>query len=214
FLTKSEGDLEKLKKMLAGWFDDYMDRASGWYKQKQRNKLYFFGFLVAITLNVDSLHLVKMISLDDNLRNNLVQSADKLANQYHLLSDSARQKTEELAKILKTAYPDSTLKNKEGKLLLKPLKKFLSSKIKDSTAQAGLAKLDSLILADSLSQEYQQRANRVLNVATSLNIPIGWDEASAPLSWTKKATPLSHQAKEIKAGNQNELMDYLDRRNQ
>ena len=214
FLTKSEGDVGNLKKMLASWFDDYMDRASGWYKQKQRNKLYFFGFLVAIALNVDSLHLVKMISLDDNLRNNLVQSADQLADQYDTLSDSARQKTDELEKILTMAFSDSTLKNEEGKLLLEPLKKFLANKVKDSTAKAGLLKLDSLIMADSISREYQQRANRILNVATSLNIPIGWDEASAPLSWLSKPTRLSHQAKEIKAVNQNELMDYLDRRNQ
>ncbi|HEY8937692.1 MAG TPA: hypothetical protein VIM65_20840, partial [Cyclobacteriaceae bacterium] len=213
FLMKCDNDQEKLKRMLAGWFDDYMDRVSGWFKQQQRNKLYVFGFIVAIALNVDSLHLIKMISLDDVLRNNLVASANDIANQYNTLSDSAKQKTSELEGAVTNAFPQSTLRDNNNQLTLKPLIDSLISK-HDSTSIIILAKLDSLVRTDSLTAAYQRRADRILNVATSLNIPIGWNKSSAPLSWRNKHDNLTHHPEQIKVTQQNQLIDYLDKRNQ
>ena len=214
FLMKCDNDPEKLKKMLASWFDDYMDRASGWFKSKQRTKLYVFGFIVAIVLNVDSLHLVKMISLDDALRTNLVESAGELANQYNTLADSSKQKTSELEDVVSKAFPKSALRDDNKQLTLKPLINSLAPR-HDSASRKLLAKLDSLAHADSITVAYQQRANRILNVATSLNIPIGWNESSAPLSWKKnKHDDLTHHPEQIKTGNQNQLIDYLDKHNQ
>jgi len=212
-LSKSEGDFEKLKKSLSSWFDDYMDRASGWYKAQQRNKLYFFGFLVAIALNVDSLHLVKMIALDDTLRNNLVQSADKMADQYNTLSDSAKLETDALEGMVEKNFPKTSLRDQDKQLTIDSLMNSLVNK-KDSASSTLYKKLESLYKADSIDREYAHRADRILNVATSLNIPIGWDESAAPLSWKRKATSLTEHSKKIKAEKQNQLMDYLDRRNQ
>jgi len=214
FLSKSKGDLKKLKRMLASWYDDYMDRTTGWYKSKQRNKLYFFGFLVAIVLNVDSLHLVKMISLDDNLRNTLVQTADQMADRYSALADSTKENSVELEAVVKNMFPGRALRDKNGKLLLRPLQDLLTKQIADSTTYRQLASINSLINSDSTTIEYQQRANRILNVATSLNIPIGWDEASAPLSWSTMATDISQHPNQMKKGSQYKLLDYLDERNQ
>jgi hypothetical protein len=213
FLMKCDNDQEKLKKMLATWFDDYMDRASGWFKLQQRTKLYVFGFIVAIALNADSLHLIKMISLDDALRTNLVEAAGDVANQYNTLSDSAKQKTSELEGVVSKAFPQNTLRDNDNKLTLKPLINSLIPR-HDSTSRIVLAKLDSLAHADSLTVAYQQRADRILNVATSLNIPIGWNESSAPLSWKNKQNNLTHHPEQINISKQNQLIDYLDKRNQ
>lgn len=79
---KSDSKYEVLKQLLSNWFDDYMDRVSGWYKTKQRTKLMVFGFGVAIVLNVDSLHLLKVISMDDTLRGRLIAQAEKAAAEY------------------------------------------------------------------------------------------------------------------------------------
>lgn len=86
---KSGGQYEVLKGLLSNWFDDYMDRVSGWYKTQQRKKLLVFGFTVAIVLNVDSLHLLKVISMDDALRSRLITQAEKQASGYEQQSDSA-----------------------------------------------------------------------------------------------------------------------------
>ncbi len=213
FFLKCEGNQENLKKMLAAWFDDYMDRASGWFKSQQRNKLFFFGFLVAIALNVDTLHLVRVISLDDTLRNNLVEAAGKITDQYSILSDSAKLKTDSLEKIVKKVFPKVSLNGEDGRKHVKRLVDSLG-KNKDSASIEHFTKITSWLKADSADLEYEQRADRILNVATSLNIPIGWDGNSAPKSWWSHPTPLNHHPKQIKAAKQNQLLNYLDNRNQ
>jgi len=213
FVLKSEGDFEKLKASLASWFDDYMDRASGWYKSLQQKKLYFFGFLVAIALNVDSLHLVKMIGLDDTLRNNLVQAAGQITDDYNMLSDSAKLRTDSLEGIVKDIFPKISLRDNDKKLTVDSLMNLLGKRT-DSTSRAQYKKLDTLFKADSTTREYQQRAERILSIATSLNIPIGWDKSAAPLSWKRKSTSLAQHPKKIRVEKQNQLIDYLDQRNQ
>lgn len=87
---KSDSKYEVLKQLFSNWFDDYMDRVSGWYKTKQRTKLLVFGFSVAIVLNVDSLHLLKVISMDDTLRGRLIAQAEKAAAEYEQQLDSSK----------------------------------------------------------------------------------------------------------------------------
>lgn len=90
FWQKSNGQYDGLKELLSNWFDDYMDRVSGWYKTKQRTKLLVFGFSVAIALNVDSLHLLKVISTDDALRSRLISQAEKAAAEYEQQHDPSK----------------------------------------------------------------------------------------------------------------------------
>ncbi len=214
FYSKAGGDYTALKQLIAEWYDDYQDRVTGLYKYRQRNKLLVFGFTVAIVLNVDSLHLVKMLSLDDNLRNNLVRTAEKVADQYNSLADSSRQKTVELEKVIHQVLPDSAIRNKDGLLKRDLKKKLLSYQLKDSVALRLLKTADSLLLSDSSSLEYKQRLSRMLNVTTSLNIPIGWDEGSAPLSWiNKKQSSLGIHPPGVNTNNQATLFEYIDRRN-
>ncbi len=81
YCQKAGKDYVNLKGLLEDWYDSYMDRVSGWYKTKQKNKFLIFGFLVAIGLNVDSLHLIKTLSKDDALRESLVTQAMDLESQ-------------------------------------------------------------------------------------------------------------------------------------
>ncbi|HRH39234.1 MAG TPA: hypothetical protein PK760_12865, partial [Flavobacteriales bacterium] len=84
-------DLDALKGELGRWFDDHMDRAVGEFKSNQRSKLQILGFMVAIGLNVDSLHLAKVFLLDKDLRERMVADAEQVADRYgkeHVMSDS------------------------------------------------------------------------------------------------------------------------------
>jgi hypothetical protein len=215
FFEKANKDPEKFKSMLAAWFDDYMDRTTGWYKSKQRNKLYFFGFLVAISLNVDSLHLVKMISLDDKLRSDLVNTADQMADEYNLLSDSAKKSNAGIEAMVHNLFPKKA-KNRDFNVDdLKQLRdSLINIKPLDTTSYSNIKLLDSLENSLNILSGYQHRATQILNVATSLNIPIGWDEASAPLSWVNQSNSLLNHPKQIKTKGHYKLMDYLDKRNQ
>lgn len=167
FWDKSKGDYDVLKKMMSDWYDDYMDRVSGWYKSKLQRRLLVAGFVVAIGLNVDSLHLVKMLSLDENLRNTLVSTAENVADNYAALSDSAKKDANELKKIIDISIKDSSRKAAEYNKI-------------DSTATSLKNKLR---ITDSVSIAYMNRADSVIAMAASLGIPIGWSKNSAPLSW-------------------------------
>ena len=167
FWDKSAGDYDTMKKLMAAWYDDYMDRVSGWYKSRIQRKLLVAGFVVAIGLNVDSLHLVKILSLDENLRNSLVTTAESVADNYAALADSAKKDANELKKVIDMSIGDSLRKSAEYYKI-------------DSMANNFKTKLQ---ITDSLSLAYIHRADSVIALAASLGIPIGWSKASAPWSW-------------------------------
>ena len=199
FLAKSN-DMNELKTNLSFWFDDYMDRVSGWFKFDQRWKLRILGFVVAITLNVDSLHLLKVISLDDKLRTNLVNTAEKVADNYQSLSDSAKSNSSELIRTFKIAVPENSI-NDSNTI------KHLGDVMRKNDSLKYDRALRLLHLNDSLSTVYMLKADSVLGIAAGLNIPIGWEGSSAPLSWcsSKKSKEKLPEGKGVLA--------YTERRN-
>ena len=190
---KANGDYEKFTKLLSFWYDEYMDRVSSWYKTKQRIKFRAFGFVVALALNVDSLHVIKVISLDDNLRNRLVLTAQGVADNYQALADSANQNTSELLKTFRQVpidTADTTRVQHLGDMInsKNPLIKKLTSR------------------DDSLNRVYMQKADSVLGIVTALDLPVGWSKDAAPYSWfTDK--------KEGSTVNGKGILAYIDRRN-
>ena len=74
-IEDAEGDVEKIRNNIESWFDDKMDRASGWYKRKA--KLFMFGIamVLAVVLNVDSIHVATTLWKDQGLRQALVTQA-------------------------------------------------------------------------------------------------------------------------------------------
>jgi hypothetical protein len=90
FYDRAGGDLDKINAQIERWFNDYQDRVSGWYKVTQKNNTILLGFLVAVLLNVDSLHILHVLTLDDKLRNNLVAVSEQVADNYSKLSDSLK----------------------------------------------------------------------------------------------------------------------------
>ncbi|CAC9975371.1 hypothetical protein [Flavobacterium panici] len=73
---KTENYIE-LKEKITKWFDDYMERVSGWYKTKTKRSLLIISFLVCLALNVDSITLIKKLNTDDKYRKDLVLIAEK-----------------------------------------------------------------------------------------------------------------------------------------
>ena len=84
--NNSGGDIAAFKEKLMKWFDETMDRASGWYKRRLRFILFWFGFFVAVGFNVDSIRIARLLANDKDARNQLVTMGVALAK------DSARYK--------------------------------------------------------------------------------------------------------------------------
>jgi len=74
-LKDANNDLIKFRLHLEQWFDDTMDRASGWYKQKIQFLLLVIGLVLAVCFNVNTLAIVKKLSVDTDARDKLVLMA-------------------------------------------------------------------------------------------------------------------------------------------
>lgn len=72
----ANGDTEKFRKQLESWFEETMDRASGWYKKYTQVILFFVGLAVSIAFNVDTIKIVDRLEKDPQLREQLIQQAD------------------------------------------------------------------------------------------------------------------------------------------
>ena len=74
-LDDANYDLVKFKILLENWYNDTMERASGWFKQTTQVVLFLIGFVIVVSFNVDTISIVRKLSRDDDARNQLVQMA-------------------------------------------------------------------------------------------------------------------------------------------
>ncbi len=63
------------------WFDPTMDRVSQRFTASARATTFFCGLILAVSLQLDSVALVNRISVDDALRQSLVNQAQKISNE-------------------------------------------------------------------------------------------------------------------------------------
>ncbi|KAF2078707.1 hypothetical protein [Flavobacterium sharifuzzamanii] len=84
FFEKTE-NYSDLKNAISKWFDDYMERVSGWYKIRTKRSIFIISLLVCFALNVDSITLIKKLNTDDKYRKDLVLLAEKkvLENKFN-----------------------------------------------------------------------------------------------------------------------------------
>ena len=75
-LDTSGGDLDVAKKALEDWFNDAMDRVSGWYKRSTQWIIFFIAFAVASAMNVDTVSIAKHLSRDEGARQAAVAAAE------------------------------------------------------------------------------------------------------------------------------------------
>ena len=76
-LDDCKRDLNEFEKRLETWFNDQMDRVSGWYKRKAQLITLLAALLVTIVMNADTLAIVKTLSSNSTLRALLVKQAEE-----------------------------------------------------------------------------------------------------------------------------------------
>jgi len=79
-------DFEAFKAGLMRWFEETMDRTTGWYKKRFTRILFWLGFVIALTYNVDSIRIAKILANDKEARAQLVTMGVELTK------DSSRYK--------------------------------------------------------------------------------------------------------------------------
>jgi hypothetical protein len=81
-LEESQHDVGRLKTQIEIWFNNGMDRASGWYKRKTQWIQFFLGLSLVIFLNIDSVHIGRtLFAVNSPLRASLVESAKSFVAQ-------------------------------------------------------------------------------------------------------------------------------------
>lgn len=73
---KPDAFLERSRK----WFEEEMNRLSGWYKRRTKLFLLLFGAMLAVTLNVDSVLITRTLWNDPTVRATVVTQAQQLTS--------------------------------------------------------------------------------------------------------------------------------------
>lgn len=71
-------DVESLAAEVEKWFNDSMDRVSGWYKRKTRLIIIIAAVIVTVGGNVDTIHIIRSAQADPVLRQSLNDLGDRL----------------------------------------------------------------------------------------------------------------------------------------
>jgi hypothetical protein len=74
-LKEAEGNREKLRRKVASWFDDAMDRVIGVYKRKLQLFTFIVGCVVTLVMNADTFHVAGALWNDTSLRAQVVEIA-------------------------------------------------------------------------------------------------------------------------------------------
>ncbi len=94
-VDSAQGELQNVQKTLEDWFDSGMDRVSGWYKRATGGILLAISFIVAVTLNIDTLRIADYLYRNDDARKAIVATAEKVntdtAEQQKLKNDTIKQ---------------------------------------------------------------------------------------------------------------------------
>ncbi|GGC68462.1 hypothetical protein [Undibacterium terreum] len=90
FITKAGGDMDKAQKAIEAWFDEAMDRVSGWYKRRTQALLFLIGLTVAVIFNVDSIQIFKQLWREPTVREMMVKQADNITSTA-ILQDNSLQ---------------------------------------------------------------------------------------------------------------------------
>jgi hypothetical protein len=79
--NEAEGELVAFRRGAERWYDDAMDRVSGWYKRHIQAVIWIIAVLVAVLLNVDTVQIATTLWKDPTTRAAVVARADKAVAQ-------------------------------------------------------------------------------------------------------------------------------------
>lgn len=81
-LNNSHLNMDIFISRIEGWYEDAMEKVSGWYKRQTQSVLLIIGLVIAIVFNVNIITISRGLSTDKDARNKLVDMAIKSADKY------------------------------------------------------------------------------------------------------------------------------------
>ena len=88
---RAQGDAAHFEIELARFFDDCMDRVSGWYKRDAQAHSLWLGLLLAVVLNVDAVHIAVALWQDPQISRDVASQGAQIAAKYAAASPQSSQ---------------------------------------------------------------------------------------------------------------------------
>jgi len=86
-LDSAQYDLEQAKKNMEEWFDNSMDRVSGWYKRNTQRALLIFALFIASIFNINTLTIIDRLWESPELRAGFVDAATTVTTSVKKLQE-------------------------------------------------------------------------------------------------------------------------------
>jgi hypothetical protein len=75
-IDEAGSDINKARTNIENWYNDAMDRVSGWYKRRVHIMLIVMGFIAALIFNVDTINIARTLWYNDTLRASVAAAAE------------------------------------------------------------------------------------------------------------------------------------------
>jgi hypothetical protein len=89
-LNEGENDIKKMREHVEAWFDNAMDRVSGWYKRKTQVIVFLLAVAATLITNADTIRMAQVLSNNPAMREALVAQAQVYAKQADSERDGAK----------------------------------------------------------------------------------------------------------------------------
>jgi len=80
-LDDAGNNLKKARENFEKWFDEGMDRVSGWYKRESKKIMFVCALAVTLIFNADTISITKTLFRDPTMRAGLVATAQEIAKK-------------------------------------------------------------------------------------------------------------------------------------
>lgn len=90
-LHNAQGESVAFRRNVEQWFDDQMERVSGWYRRRIQIVLWVLAFVVAFALNADALQIAKRLWVEPSTRAALVNQAQAASTTPDEQTDAAKE---------------------------------------------------------------------------------------------------------------------------
>jgi hypothetical protein len=74
-IQSTNRNIDDAQRAIEGWYDDGMDRVTGWYKRKTQTWTMVLAILITIAVNADTVHIARRLWLEPALRAEFVAAA-------------------------------------------------------------------------------------------------------------------------------------------
>jgi hypothetical protein len=160
-IDEAGGDINRARANIEQWYDDAMDRVSGWYKRRTHWILIALGLLAAAAFNADTITIVKALWFNDALRSSVVAVAQDYASKTESTPASPAAGTQPTDVTTTPATPP-------------PAGTTLPPTGPGPTPPSGRAETPPAPTPEQQAAAARQKISTITAQFNSLNLPIGW----------------------------------------